>query len=358
MYGKITEERRMAWTKSKTQSINCVVWDLDDTVWDGILLQDGNVSLRDGVRETLQELDRRGILNSIASKNDYNVAMEKLETFGLDEYFLYPEINWNSKSISLQNIAKSLNTSLDNLAFINSRLLERQEVSFVYPEVLCIDVADLPGLMDLPCLIPRFVTPESRLRRQMYQKNVQRDKAEAEFPGSKEEFLATLDMVFEIRPAQECDLERAVELAVRTHQHNTTGYIYSCNELDELRRSRNHLLLLAGMNDKYGAYGIIGLALVALGKEVWIVQLLLMSRRVASRGVGSIMMSHVMLRAKEANVRLRAHFVPNGRNRKMYVDCRFGGFREVKKEGDLIILENDLEQIQPWPDYVRVHVVE
>ena len=75
-----------------------------------------------------------------------------------------------------------------------------------------------------------------------------------------------------------------------------------------------------------------------------------------SRGVGTIMMSHIMNLAKEAGVKLRAEFKPNGRNRMMEVTYRFGGFREVDKQGELVIFEHDLGSIQPFPDYVQVDV--
>ena len=78
--------------------VKCVVWDLDDTLWSGTLLEDGAVSLRSTVAEIVKVLDSRGILHSIASKNDHDQAMGQLEKFGLAEYFLYPQINWNSKA--------------------------------------------------------------------------------------------------------------------------------------------------------------------------------------------------------------------------------------------------------------------
>jgi len=284
--------------------------------------------------------------------------MDKLEELGIEEYFLYPEVNWNSKSTSLEAIAKSLNIGLDTFAFIDDQPFEREEVSFAHPEVLCIDAADIHSLLDMPRMMPRFITPESRLRRQMYQSDIERNGAEVGFAGANEEFLATLDMVFKIKPAEESDLQRAEELTMRTHQLNTTGYTYSYDELNELRQSNDHLLLVASLDDKYGTYGTIGLALVELGEAVWTIKLLLMSCRVMSRGVGTIMMSHMMSRAKEANVHLRAHFIPNGRNRMMYVTYRFGGFKEVEKKDDLIIFENGLAEIQPFPDYAEVQIIE
>jgi len=83
------------------KTIKCVVWDLDHTLWDGILLENEDVRLHENVAEIIKTLDNRGILQSIASKNDAQTAMKKLEQLGLAEYFLYPQINWNAKSSSV-----------------------------------------------------------------------------------------------------------------------------------------------------------------------------------------------------------------------------------------------------------------
>lgn len=351
------KKEEIAKAKAEKQSIKCVVWDLDNTIWDGVLLEDDSVSLREGVVDILQELDRRGILNSIASRNEYGVAMAKLEALDIAGYFLYPQINWNPKSASLQAIAGSLNISLDTFAFIDDQPFEREEVSFAHPEVLCIDAADLDHMLALPRMNPRFITEESKIRRHMYRSDMARDSAKETFVGTDEEFLAGLEMVFQIKRAEEKDLQRAEELTVRTHQLNTTGYTYSYDELNAFRQSDDHLLLVATLDDKYGTYGTIGLALVERGEEIWTIKLLLMSCRVMSRGVGTILMNNIMSRAREAKVRLQAPFIDNGRNRMMYITYKFGGFTEVKREGDLAILESDLTQIQPPPDYVQVNIV-
>jgi FkbH-like protein len=349
-------EEQIKKAKAEKQSIKCVVWDLDNTIWDGILLEDQNVTLRPGVVEIIQDLDHRGILLSIASKNDYDTAMQKLQTFGLQEYFLYPEINWNPKSASIQAIAKSLNIGLDTFAFVDDQPFEREEVAYELPQVLCIDAHQLHEIPNLPSMMPRFLTNESRLRRQMYRGDIARKQVEEEFTGANEEFLATLNMVFTIKPASEADLQRAEELTVRTHQLNTTGYTYSYDELNAFRQSDNHLLLVASLDDKYGTYGTIGLALVEKGPIFWSVKLLLMSCRVMSRGVGTIMMSYIMNQVKAAGACLRAEFIPNGRNRMMYVTYKFGGFNEIAQKDDLVILENDLSHIQPMPDYVQINI--
>jgi FkbH-like protein len=244
------------------QKIKCVIWDLDNTLWNGVLLEDQRVTLRPGVLEIIKTLDERGILQSISSKNEYQITMAKLKEFGLDEYFLYPQINWNPKSESIKTIVTSINIGMNTIAFIDDQPFEREEVKFSLPEVLCIDAVDLDRLVDMPEMQPEFITEDSKLRRFMYMSDIKRNQEEESFGGPQEEFLASLGMIFTIAPVGEGDLQRAEELTVRTHQLNTTGYTYCYEELDHFRKSDRHKLLIAGLEDKFGTYGKIGLVLI------------------------------------------------------------------------------------------------
>jgi FkbH-like protein len=345
----------------ETQSVNqktikCVVWDLDNTLWNGVLLEDDDVNLKDNVVGIIKTLDNRGILQSVASKNDYAQAMAKLEDLGLDEYFLYPQIHWNSKVYSIQQIAKLINIGMDTIAFVDDQPFELENVSFSLPEVLCIHAANLEPLLDMPEMNPRFITEDSKQRRLMYLSDIKRQKVESEFVGSQAEFLATLNMHFTIASAKEEDLQRAEELTVRTNQLNTTGYTYSYDELNQFRQSDQYKLLIASLTDKYGTYGKIGLALVECQESLWTIKLLLMSCRVMSRGVGAVMLNYIIKLAKDNNVRLCAEFVANNRNRMMYIAYKFAGFKEVEKKRDRVVLENDFKRIQPYPNYMQVDI--
>jgi len=302
-------------------------------------------------------LDYRGILQSIASKNNYTFAMQKLREFELDEFFLFPQIGWNSKVSFIETIAQCINIGLDAMAFIDDEPFERGAVDFSMPEVLCIDAANLDQLLDMPEMNPRFITVDSKMRRKMYLDDMARTKVEEEFVGPKEAFLASLNMALSIFSAKEEDLRRAEELTLRTNQLNATGYTYSYDELNHFRQSDGHKLLMARLEDKYGSYGHIGLALVECKADLWIIKLLLMSCRIMSRGVGSIMLSHLIQSAKRNNVRLQAEFVPNDRNRMMDITYRFAGFYEVDEIEGHIVFENDLTNFQPFPDYVRVDIL-
>lgn len=347
-----TQKQNINSQQEDKKNIKCVVWDLDNTLWEGILLEDEKVSLRKDIVTIIHTLDSRGILQCIASKNDYATAIAKIEEYGLKEYFLYPQINWNSKATSLKEIGILLNIALDAIAFVDDQLFELEEVKFTLPEILCINADDIENILDMPVMQPRFITEDSRIRRLMYISDIERQNAEKEFVGTADEFLATLNMNFTISSAKEEDLQRAEELTLRTNQLNTTGYTYSYDELNHFCSSENHKLLIASLEDKYGSYGKIGLVLIECQAKVWKVKLLLMSCRVISRGVGTIMLNYVMSLAKSNNVRLIAEFVPNNRNRMMYVSYKFAGFKEIENDGSLITFENDLTRIQPVPSYI------
>jgi FkbH-like protein len=340
--------------KISSKKIKCLVWDLDNTVWNGILLEDASVSLKPEIEKIIKTLDERGILQSIASRNDHVAALNKLKEFRLDEYFLYPQINWGSKAESIKSIVQSLNIGIDTIAFVDDQQFELDEVKYSHPNVFCINAFDIKSAMDAPELNPKFITQDSRIRRKMYLSEISRKKAEESIVGSNIEFLESLNLHLTIGKAKEEDLKRAEELTERTNQLNTTGYTYSFEELDSFRKSENHLLLIAGLEDKYGTYGKIGLSLIEKKKDLWIIKLLLMSCRVMSRGVGSSLISWILNLAKENNVIVQAEFLPTEKNKMMYMTYKFAGFKEKEKKNDIIVFENGLNKILPVPGYVKI----
>jgi FkbH-like protein len=333
----------------------CVVWDLDETIWDGILLEMDAVKLKPGIKEIIRTLDSRGILNSIASKNDYDYAMCKLKEFGLDEYFLYPEINWNAKSIAIANISKSLNIHPETIMLVDDNPLERDEVQSEHPEVLCVDASQYDSLLTHPCLNPRFITDDSKRRRLMYLEDIVRKKEEGEYQGPKKEFIASLNIQFIISQAKEEDLQRAEELTIRTNQLNATGRTYSYDDLKKFISSPEHQMLICEMKDKYGAYGKIGLALIEIMPDCYHLRLFLMSCRVMSLGVGSLLLSYIMKEAQKVGKKLKADFRDTGKNRMTYITFMFANFKKAEsKDAGSMILENDLSIVQDFPSYIDV----
>lgn len=336
------------------KNVKCLVWDLDRTLWDGVLSEGDDVRPFRDTAEIIRKLDERGILQSIASKNDAKPALARLASFGLQEYFLHPQINWGPKSASLKRIAEKLNIATDAIAFMDDEPFELGEVASVHPGMLCISAGSRAKIVEMDEFHPPFVTDEARGRRQMYISDSLRQTAQESFEGPQEEFLSSLSMRFTLKRAEHSDLQRLEELVARTNQLNTTGRIYSLRELDDFRVSETHDLWAAALSDIYGEYGTIGLALISKEPDAWTIKAFLMSCRVMSRGVGSVFIQWLQNEARGNGVSLRSEIIPNDRNRIMIATYRFAGFREIGKMDGVDIFEHPLTDAAVFPAYVEV----
>lgn len=335
------------------QKIKCVVWDLDNTLWNGILTEGDDVQLRDGIIDVIKTLDERGILQSVASKNNFEDAYKKLEELGVSEYFLYPQINWNPKSEAIKKIAENVNLGIDSFAFVDDSEFEREEVLTADNRIMVIDACDIDKILDNERFIPKFITEDTRNRRLMYIADSKRKQDEAEFTGDNTEFLRSLGMKLTIAPVTEHDLQRAYELTVRTHQLNSTGYTYSYDELKQFITSDDHIFLIAQLTDKYGDYGKIGLILVE-NTESLRIKLLLMSCRVMSRGVGSAILIYLAKLKERLNKRMFAEFKTTDRNRIMYITYKIMGFDELEDNDGNVLLEYTSDESKDFPDYFEL----
>ena len=342
-------------TKAEQTKIKCVVWDLDNTLWKGILLENDNITLNCEIADIIKTFDNRGILNSIASRSDYESAKRKIIDFGLWDYFLYPEISWSDKSQSIKHIADNLNIDVDSFAFVDDQIFEREEVKSVFPDMHIFSPDELIDSYQNSAFIPRFITNESAHRRQYYQADIQRNKEQELFNGNNTEFLKTLDLNLTISNVTEHDLQRAEELTLRTHQLNTTGISYSYEELKKLMNSKYYNIHVFSLSDKYGAYGTIGLSLIEKMPGIWKIKLLLMSCRVISRNIGNTYISILAELSKKEKVTLQADFLHNEKNRQMYITYKFNGFQEINNKDNYELLELiDYNNIN-IPEYIRIN---
>lgn len=331
----------------ESKPVKCVIWDLDNTVWHGILQEGDDLVLRDGITEIFDTLDSWGIIQSVASRNDEEPCRARLKSLGIDHWFLEPQVNWGAKHASVRRIAQSLNIGTDSLLFVDDDPFEREEVTSVLGDVRTLDPDDLPLLLKRPDVRPAVVTPEGRRRRLMYLEDQRRREAEENFEGPGSDFLASLDAEYVIRRAEKADLSRAGELTVRTNQLNATGRTFGAGELDAVRRSPDHDLLVMELSDRFGSYGTVGLVLMVRGPGTWTIKLLLTSCRVMSRGAGTVLLHHLVDRAGRRGVTLRSEFVHTGRNRTMFALYRFAGFVQVADDDGVLLLEHRPGGVSP-----------
>ncbi|MGW1146374.1 HAD-IIIC family phosphatase [Streptomyces sp. NPDC002454] len=314
--------------ESATVTVKCLVWDLDETLWQGTLLEDAQVRLTDEVRKVVSELDSRGILQSVASRNDHQHAWARLEALGIAEYFVLPEIGWGAKSESVRRIADRLGFAHTTIAFVDDRPAERAEVAFHLPEVRCYPAEQVLALPKLAEFTPATSTVDSRRRRQMYQAGFRREAERAATRGPDEAFLRSLDLRMRIGRATGDELSRVEELTLRTSQMNATGVHYPDAVLRGLIDDPGHEVLVVTMADRFGPHGAVGVLLLERHPGLWHLKLLATSCRVVAYGAGSTLLNWLAGAAVRAGVHLVADFRATDRNRMMEIAYRFSGFEE------------------------------
>lgn len=311
--------------ENPADKVKCVVWDLDNTLWDGTLIEtedENSLKLREYVKDVIRGLDERGILQSIASKNDYRYAWQVIEKIGLADYFLYPQIHWNAKSGSMKKIAKDLNVGIDSLVLIDDSVFEREQVHSELPQVRVYDADEVEKLLSYPEFTV-LVTEESRNRRSMYLAEMKRKEFQNADSTDIVDFLKKCHLeitVFE--PKTEEEINRCYELVVRTNQLNMSGKRYTREEFEDILKRKNVHNFAFTCRDDFGSYGIVGFGQYQVCNSAIVFDEFAMSCRVAGKYVESALFAYLLEVQK----------------------CTIGEFG-VNKTKKNILLRNTLEKI-------------
>jgi methoxymalonate biosynthesis protein len=272
-----------------------VIWDIDNTLLAGTYLEAaGPPPAPDpGLLAVARELDSRGIVHALASKNPPEAADYVARATGLP--FAAAECGWGRKSEAIGRIIDDLGLAADAVAFVDDDLLERAEVAAALPSVLVLTPEDAAEAASWPEFSPAVITAEGRRRGQMYAQRRRRQEEARAFGGSRDDFLAYAGTQVLIAPAGPADLPRLHELSLRTHQFNTALEPVGEAALAALLGSAEHRVTVVRLRDQFGDDGLVGGAVTqtvtqagrepAGGPGAWRVTLLVMSCRALGRGV-------------------------------------------------------------------------
>jgi FkbH-like protein len=311
-----------------------LVLDLDNTLWGGIVGDEGWEKLRvgghDAVGEAfvdfqkgLKRLINRGILLALASKNEETVALEAIrrhpEMVLRLEDFAGWKINWRDKAENIAELMAELNLGMDSAVFLDDNAFERARVREALPQVL---VPDLPAdpmeypafLASLRCFDHPVISPEDRARTRMYVADRERIALKSD-GRSLTEWLELLDLRVVPEPLSEANLERATQLFNKTNQMNLSTRRLTGPELLAWSRADGHRLWTFRIADKFGDYGLCGIS--SLVHEAGQGRLLdfLLSCRVMGRGVEETMLCVVAQQARSLGCEeLFAEFIPSANN--------------------------------------------
>ncbi|MDQ3363867.1 MAG: HAD-IIIC family phosphatase [Myxococcota bacterium] len=314
-------------------SCKCLVLDLDNTLWGGVLGEDGAGAIALGddypgsvfkaFQHALRSYRDRGVLLAIASKNNEADVVELFEqhrdmVLRLDD-FAARQIHWSDKAASLRAIAEQLNIGLDALAFFDDNPVERAWVREQVPEVVVIDVPANPmqyldALDDSGAFDQLVVTSEDRARAAQYQVESER-RALAQSAGSVDEFLRALEMRVVIGSIDAATLPRVVQLLGKTNQFNVTTRRHSEATLTSLLAAGGVGLWMR-VSDRYGDNGLVGVAIAVLdGPDRYRLDSLLISCRVLGRLAEHALLASIVRRIREAGATtLLGEFIPTKKN--------------------------------------------
>ena len=322
-------------TTAAPRLVKCVVWDIDNTLLDGVYLESGDTppAANPAMAGALTDLASRGILHAIASKNPPQAAVHAAAVTGAR--FAAVECGWGAKSGALARIAADLAIGTDALAFVDDDPYERAEVGTELPEVLVLapdEVADAAGWPEFGAAA---VTDEARRRGQMYAARRRRQAAEQAFGGSREEFLASAGTEVTIAAATMADVPRLHELAARTRQFNSAGQAMAEAEFASLIAAPGTDVATVRLRDAFGDDGIVGACVTSHDRDgTWTVRLLMMSCRAMGRGVIGALLAWVTRSAARAGApEVAVRCVLTERNVPLRLALTGAGFRAGASAG-------------------------
>jgi methoxymalonate biosynthesis protein len=323
--------------------IKCVIWDIDNTLLAGTYLEAaGPPPAPDpGLLAVARELDSRGIVHALASKNPPEAADYVARATGLT--FAAAECGWGRKSEAISRIIDDLGLAADAVAFVDDDLLERAEVAAALPGVLVLTPEDAAEAASWPEFSPAVITAEGRRRGEMYaQRRLRQEEARA-FGGSRDDFLAYAGTEVLIALAGPADLPRLHELSVRTHQFNTGTEPVAPDRLAAALADGQQRLVAVWLRDRFGDDGLVGGALVeealveealveeALVEAGWTVSLLVMSCRALGRGVLDALLAALCQQvAAGGAAELRVPCLVTDRNVPLRLALAAAGFRAAE----------------------------
>ncbi len=264
--------------------LKCVFWDLDNTLWSGVLLEksdEAHLSIYPGIREILGVLNRSGVVNIVISKNDKDLVDEALKKTYLSNFFLDVRANWEPKSTNIKRALADLNLTTSGCVFVDDSTFERSEVASNYPEML---VLDSVNFLDLYFMIRKEAsTQESISRNVMYKEEAVRRQDAALFPDYLH-FLRNAELQIKF-DSMSNSMDRAFELMSRSNQLNISGHRPSRLEFETYLSTINLHCFVARLSDRYGDYGTVAVFIARLDGCNLVIQNLAISCRAMSRFV-------------------------------------------------------------------------
>ncbi len=355
-----------------------VVLDLDNTLWGGVVGDDGLEGIVIGdtspraeafksFQQYLKTLPERGILLAVSSKNDEDKALEPFEKHPemvlRRNDFVSFKANWKPKSDNIREMARELNLGLDSFVFIDDNPAEIEIVRQFAPEVTGILLGPDPSLytrevMEARLFEPRAITAEDAERSELYRQEAGRQALESSF-ADMDSYLKSLFMTATIAEFRAVDVPRIAQLIGRSNQFNLTTHRRSEAEVQQVMNDPAYCSFTLRLEDRFGDYGLVAIVIGRVDGEVFHVDTWLMSCRVLKRQVEEETVNEMVRRAfLRGCKRILGVYLPTKKNdmvRDLYPQMGFAVILNQPERREFVL---ELSEYTPFPTKIKPVVVE
>ena len=332
----------------------CLILDLDNTIWGGIIGDDGleNIQLGHGLgigkafsefQEWIKKIKNRGIILAICSKNTEKIAKEPFEKhpdmiLKLNDISVF-KTNWNNKADNIRQIQSILNIGFDSMVFLDDNPFERDMVRQNVPGVIVPELPEDPGeyleyLYSLNLFETLSYSTADVDRTKQYQVEAQRVKMQKSFTN-EDEFLKNLNMVSEVKPFDKFNTPRVSQLSQRSNQFNLRTIRYSEADIENISNDNNYKNFSFTLSDKYGDHGLICIVILEKkNKEDLFINTWLMSCRVLNRGMENFTLNTIIMYVKENGFKkIIGEYIETPKNKVVESHYQKLGFSPIDSDG-------------------------
>lgn len=360
--------------KNKTRK--CIVLDLDNTLWGGVLGEEGFEGIQLGkdppgnayvdFQRLLLSYYHRGIILAVNSNNNYDDAIRVIRDHPSmvlrENHFAAMRINWENKAQNMIELAKEINIGLDSMVFLDDLPQNREEIKEMLPQVLVVDMPGSPYLYKqafekLNDFNVLSLTEEDTRRGEMYYAQKMRERLRKS-ETSLEDFLRSLEIKAVIKPADPFMLPRIARLVNKTNQFNLTTRRYTDIEITKMAQNGDEYAVLGlSLTDKFGDEGTVAAAIIRKSPQTWTIDSFLMSCRVIGRKVETAFLAKIVTSARNMGAsKVIGEYIPTEKNQVTKNFYSNHGFEMFEEQDDLSRWRLDLAKSSvKIPEWVKIN---
>ena len=342
----------------------CIVLDLDNTLWGGIVGEDGFNEIQLGgsplgnafveFQQHLLALQQRGIILAINSKNNFEDALQVIKEHPhmvlRENNFSSMKINWNDKVSNMKEISNEINIGLDSMVFFDDDLGNQEYVQKSLKQVFVPKMPNDPTdysqfLQDLNEFNVLKITEEDQKRGEMYSQELERkDLKNSSY--SLENFLQELEIKMKFLPADQFTIPRISQLTLKTNQFNLTTKRYQEEDIQKFSDDKNMIIECVKIEDKFGNNGITGVYVIRKNNsEEWLLDTFLLSCRIMGKDIEKGILAKILQKAKDEGVKkVKIQYIPTKKNKPVEEFLPNTGFTN---EGDYWVFDLKNEIMSP-----------